>query len=128
MKTFLIAIACLLLLSNTGCKKKPSGGLGGQANLKINAFHHTAPIDSCMVYIKFNTSEAPSDDQYDLNQAFTKDTDGNSYTVISGLKKGDYYLFARGWDPSISQTVKGGIPYTISTEEDISITVPVTED
>jgi hypothetical protein len=117
-----------LLLGNTGCKKKPAAGLGGNANLKISAFHHTFPIDSCTVYIKFNSSEAPADNQFDLEQPLSKDGNGNSFTTFTGLKKGDYYLFARGWDPSISETVKGGIPYTINTEENINITVPVTED
>ncbi len=127
MKAILFSLVCIILLNISGCKKKPGAGLGGSANLKISARHHTLNIDSCTVYIKFNSSEAPSDNIYDLNQQITMDTSGESYTIFSGLKKGDYYIFARGWDPSISENVKGGIPYTIKDETDISIIIPVTE-
>ena len=128
MKTILSIFVSVVLLCSFSCKKKPSAGLGGNASLKINAYHHSQPIDSCTVYIKFNTSEAPDDDVYDLQQAVTKDSSGNSFTIFSGLKKGDYYIFAKGWDPNIAAAVKGGIPYTIKEEETLSITVPVTED
>lgn len=127
MKTTLFILMCTVFLSINGCKKKPSAGLGGNANLKVSARHHALNIDSCTVYIKFNSSEAPSDNVYDLNQQITMDTSGNSYTIFNGLKKGDYYIFAQGWDPSISENVKGGIPYTIKDETDISIIIPVTE-
>lgn len=127
MKTILYTFLYVFALTMISCKKKPSAGLGGNANLKITAFHHTAPIDSGIVYIKFNSSEAPADNTYDLNQPLTKDSNNNSYTIFKGLKKGDYYLYAEGWDPLIAAYVKGGLPYTIGEEGDISLTIPVTE-
>lgn len=129
MKTLLLSLMSIILLSVNGCKKKPSAGLGGNANLKISARHHAFNIDSCTIYIKFNSSEAPDNlSDYDLSQQVAMDTGGNSYTIFKGLKKGDYYIFAYGWDPAISENVKGGIPYTIADETDIDIIVPVTED
>ncbi len=127
MKTFFFPILYVAVLFNSGCKKKPSAGQGGNANLKVSAFHHNAYIDSCTIYIKFNSSEAATIGDYDMSQKVALDTSGNSYTIFEGLKAGNYYLFAQGWDPSISENVKGGIPYTIVDEADISVVVPVTE-
>lgn len=127
MKTILSVVFCLTFFFIGACKKKPSAGFGGSANLKVSAVHHNATIDSCTIYIKFNSSEAVALSEYDLNQKLTTDTNGNSYTILEGLKSGDYYIFAQGWDPSISQNVKGGIPYTIVNETDISVAIPVTE-
>jgi hypothetical protein len=120
-------IICFVLLSLASCKKKPSAGLGGNANLKIVVIHHAVELDSCKVYIKFNSSEAVSVSEFDLSQSLQKDSAGKSYTIFKGLKKGDYYIYGEGWDPSIFNTVKGGIPFTISDEIDQTINLPVTE-
>jgi hypothetical protein len=64
---------------------------------------------------------------YDITQKVEKNIAGESYTIFKGLKPGDYYIYGLGWDPSISNNVKGGIPYTIKDETDLSIIVPVTE-
>ncbi|MBL7765683.1 MAG: hypothetical protein JNJ58_06300 [Chitinophagaceae bacterium] len=127
MKKFILLPFLILALSITSCKKKPSGGLGGNANLKISVFHHSLEIDSATVYIKFNATDKPTDNQYDLQQVLQKDLAGDSYAIFEGLKPGDYYVYATGWDPSIFSNVNGGIPYTIKEEADIQISVPVTE-
>jgi hypothetical protein len=121
---FLLLSSVLILFS---CKKKSSAGLGGNANLKVTAIHHAAVIDSCKVYIKFNSSEAVSLGEYELSEWVKKDSLGNSYVLFKGLKKGEYYIYGEGYDPSILNTVKGGIPYTIEEETDMSINLPVTE-
>jgi hypothetical protein len=130
MKNLLIvAIVGISFLSVMGCKKKSSAGLGGSANIKISAKHHAANIDSCTIYIKFNSSEAPANlSEYDLSQQLALDANNNSNTIFTGLKTGDYYIFAYGWDPAISANVKGGIPYTIKQETDLETIIPVTED
>ncbi|MBK9481668.1 MAG: hypothetical protein IPO02_06725 [Bacteroidetes bacterium] len=128
-KLIVFAMSVISLLSVNGCKKKPAAGLGGSANLKISAKHHGANIDSCTIYIKFNSSEAPDNlSDYDLSQHLALDANGYSNTIFSGLKKGDYYIFAYGWDPAISANIKGGIPYTIKQETDIETIIPVTEE
>ena len=117
----------MLLTTQLGCRKRPSAGLGGNAILHLYARHHALPIDSITFYVKFNSSDAPADGNYDLSQKAEVVTPGNAYATINGLKKGDYYLFAQGWDTTINQTVRGGIPYTISDENEQSVIVPVTE-
>jgi len=126
-KIALLSVICFLCFSFS-CKKKPSAGLGGNANLKITAKHHGLVIDSCAISIKFNASDAPANGEYDFVQKTVTINVGNSYAIIQGLKKGDYYILGEGWDPSINQRVKGGIPYTIDSETDLSIDLPVTED
>ena len=127
MKTTFFLFAIILLTTHISCKKKPSAGLGGNANLKITAKHHGNTIDSCTISIKFNSLDAPSNRMYDITQKVEKNIAGESYTIFKGLKPGDYYIYGLGWDPSISNNVKGGIPYTIKDETDLSIIVPVTE-
>ena len=127
MKTTFFLFAIIILASNFSCKKKPSAGLGGNAKLKIAAKHHGITIDSCTISIKFNSLDAPSNGMYDLTQKVSKGITGESFTIFEGLKPGDYYVYGLGWDPSISNNVKGGIPYTIKDETDLSIIVPVTE-
>ncbi len=127
MRIFFFTTLITTLLTIGSCTKKPSAGLGGNANLNIKVYHHATPIDSCTIYIKFNSSEAVSLSEYDLTQKLVLDSNGNSYTIFSGLKKGDYYIYGEGWDPSISNNVKGGLPYTIKDETDLMISIPVTE-
>lgn len=127
MKTTFFLFAIIVLATNFSCKKKPSAGLGGNAKLKIAAKHHGITIDSCTISIKFNSLDAPNNGMYDLTQKVKKGIAGESFTIFEGLKPGDYYVYGLGWDSSISNNVKGGIPYTIKDETDLSIIVPVTE-
>lgn len=127
MKGFIYIAIVLLVIWSSGCRKKESAGLGGNANLYISAIHHAATIDSCKIYIKFNSTEAVSLNEYELSAWVSKDSSGNSYAEFKGLKKGDYYIYGEGYDPAILNSVKGGIPYTIKDESDFNITLPVTE-
>lgn len=51
-----------------------------------------------------------------------------NHVHVEGLKCGQYYLYAAGWDTSISQVVKGGIPYnTDQSTGEVIVKVPVVE-
>lgn len=126
MKTISLLLLVLVIVSS-GCNKKEKAGFGGNANLKLMAKHHGLLIDSCTFYIKFNATDAPADGVYDVTQNGIKYSAGNSYATISGLKKGDYYIYGIGWDPSIASQVSGGIPYTITDETAQDVIVAVTE-
>ena len=48
----------------------------------------------------------------------------------SELKPGQYFLYSTGWDPDISQEVKGGIGIKIKAKDktkEIDLDIPVTE-
>lgn len=122
-----ITTLLFVLLLNSACKKKPSAGLGGQATLKVRTVHHGSTIDSATVYIKFNSQEPAAMGSYDLSAKSASDGNGGFITTFSGLKAGDYYLYGEGWDPSILNNVKGGIPYTIEEETVQEVILPVTE-
>ena len=122
----LMSIAFLLFTISCNRKDKDEvAGKGGNAILKITPQHHGQDIDSCKVYIKYNTLDAAN--SYD-DSAWVIQVNERPVAMFSGLKKGNYYVFGKGWDPSIVQNVKGGIPYTITEEKTLEITLPVTED
>ncbi len=127
IRKFSTYIFLCFLLFFSACKKKTKAGFGGNANLKITGQHHGQIIDSITMYVLFNSSEIPENGQYDYQIKATTLGTNNSYALIKGLKSGDYYLYAQGWDPSISNAVKGGIPFTIDQEKDYEIIIPVTE-
>ena len=125
-KKMLLAAAGLILLA-AACKNKdddPIGGKGGNAILRVTSRHHTRTIDSITVYIKYNAANLPT--SFDDSAVAVK-TATDTTAVFTGLKTGTYYLYGKGWDRSINDTVVGGIPYTITAENDIRIFVPVTE-
>ena len=126
-------ILAVVLLTGVGCRKlkhsesgktvtqiqgetpAPQGGKGGNATLKITPNHDGLIIDSCMVYIKYDASVIPFDNQFD-DSAKARIIDGKTYATFSGLKTGNYYIFGRGWDLVRSEKVSGGMPFIITEE------------
>lgn len=100
-------------------------GKGGNATLKITPMHHDDVIDSATVFIKYNAQELPT--SYDEHADVVMEN-GVAIATFSGLKKGQYYIYAEGWDHHINEKVIGGIPYTITEESTLEINVPVTEE
>lgn len=87
------------------------GGKGGLATLKISAMDDTLAIDSCKIYIKYNATQMPT--SFDDSTVCTFVDQKPPVVTFPNLKKGSYYLYAKGWNIYKSQTVHGGIPYTI---------------
>jgi hypothetical protein len=121
--SFLIILTTLLLL-HSSCVKP---GKGGMAEIKGNVLHHTVPIPNAIVCIKYGAKEFPGEDLniYD-EQIITTGTEA-SYE-FKDLKRGDYYLFSIGYDSTIMEAVKGGVPVLIvKKSESVDINIPVTE-
>lgn len=127
----LSVLVLVVTMSAFSCKRPDDniGGKGGKAVLKVTPQHHSKNIDSCTIYIKYNAETPPSETTvgYDESVVCVMEN-GVPIATITGLKKGKYYIYGFGWDPGVSQNVKGGIPYTITEENTVSINVPVTED
>jgi hypothetical protein len=124
MKTkIIIAMAAIVLF---GCKKN---GTGGDADIHANIKHHSLPIKGATLYVKFNATELPSDPttDYDLKEVGCPlCTDIH----VEGLRPGNYFLYATGYDSTIMQTVRGGIGVKIKwneRKEDMEINIPVVE-
>ena len=128
MKPILKYIVLLFAITTfNSCKKNNTGG-----KTKISAFpqHHGKSIKGVTVYVKFNTTDMPSDptSNYDLKVVGEEDEE---HVHIDGLRYGKYYLYAVGYDEDISETVVGGIPLTIKwkdRKDQINLDVPVSED
>ncbi len=106
---------------NTSCKKdnKCEAGSGGSLVLVTQLKHHGTVIvnDSLRpdtVWIKYNVQDwsgAPAGSDAVFIGEYPED-----HVHISGLKCGDYYLYASGWDTSIGEIVTGGRAF--STEDE----------
>jgi hypothetical protein len=118
-------VICLLVLAFTtsSCHKE---GLGGNCSINGTVFHHEKAIPNCVVYIKFNTSDFPGDSPADYDGSVT--ADGKGEYAFPKVYPGDYYLYGIGFDNSISEVVKGGIPVKVKRNKSVAIDVPVTED
>lgn len=123
-KAYLLVIVlcggCVL----AACHKE---GTGGKATITGHVQHHTTPIPSAIVYIKYGEKEFPGSDVsgYDDN---TLASSGDGHYEFEELRKGDYYIYGVGYDSTISETVRGGIPVKIKKKtETVEINVPVTE-
>ncbi len=119
-------VLAITVIAFTSCERKGINlaGKGGNATLKVTPQHHGENIDSCTIFIKYNAQDKPS--EYD-DQTICIMENGKPVATFSELKKGEYYIYGRGWDADIEQEVVGGIPYKIEEETTLNITVPVTE-
>lgn len=115
-------IAGVLILGTlaTGCVRetevkqpdpKPDAGKGGQTTLRVTPQHHLKNVDSCVIYVKYNTRTMPSNMIFDDSMVVAQQ-DGRPVANFQ-LKKGDYYFYGMGWDYDIAEVVTGGAPFTV---------------
>ena len=128
MKQILILVLALALVQSCRTKERDRGGKGGGATLTIRPQHHgvSKNLINFKVYIKYDASELPSANAFDDSVACT-----SSDSIVSGsfssLKNGNYYIYGKGFDTSVLQDVKGGIPYTVNTQSAQNMTLAVSE-
>ncbi|HTN45690.1 MAG TPA: hypothetical protein VL098_05030 [Flavipsychrobacter sp.] len=120
----LIALSLTWMCCNRSDAPAESGGKGGNAILKVFPQHHGNPIDSGKVYIKYNAQDAPT--SYDDSVACIIEN-GKAVAIFTQLKKGSYYLSGSGWDSTILEKVKGGLPYKVEQETTLEMILPVSE-
>lgn len=132
MKGTLLLLLSLATIGAVSCKKKSqcSGGSGGSLTLVLFPQHHGKAIISQAgyrdtAYIKYNAVDAPASGTYD--QVLVGE-EGEEHVHVTGLKCGNYYVYMTGFDTSIGERVKGGIPVTASQSiGELDINVPVSE-
>lgn len=122
-KSFLACFVALLAFTFNSCHKE---GLGGNSTITGIVAHHGKPIPNCVVYLKFNTQDYPGESPSDYDTHVTADAKGE-YSFPK-VYQGDYYVFGKGFDTSINQIVKGGVPVKVKRNKVVSQDVPVTED
>jgi hypothetical protein len=138
VKTLLSVVSIMILA--VSCKKDVDlpvdtciAGTGGEVSLILKPQHHGDPIPSIPGYpdtamIKFNVNEFPGDDPllYDL---VVVGNEGDDFVAVNNLKCGKYYIFMTGFDESIAERCKGGIPVNIEEKNGVkTLIIPITED
>jgi hypothetical protein len=128
LKATLSTIAVSAFLASCGDKSVEPlpGGSGGGTTINVTPQHHSVNINKCKVYIKYNAVNKPQ--KYD-DSLVCEIVNGRPVASFSGLRKGNYYFYGVGYDPGIAQTVTGGLPFNISSNNSsvIDIMLPVTE-
>lgn len=124
-------VLCTILIVSSSCKKEPEkvtciGGSGGSVTIVAYPKHHGKAVRPYTASVKFNTKESPGTANYDMTK--TADTT-EDHIELTGLKCGDYYIYVTGYDTSIKEKVKGGIPYTLSESAsgEVAVDIPITE-
>lgn len=104
------------------CKKE---GTGGKSSVSGAVKHHTELIPNAIVYIKYDAKEFPGANVsiYDASSP----ADANAHYEFKELQKGDYYLYAVGYDSTEQVQVTGGIGVKLKRNEAKVTDVPVTE-
>jgi len=128
-----IIIICIAL-AGASCKKKKqcSAGAGGNVTVVVFPQHHGKAIPNKAnypdtVFVKFNTQEFPGTNPALFDAQYIGEA-GEDHIHLTGLKCGDYFIYAVGFDTTISQRVTGGIPYSFTqTSGEVDLNVPVTE-
>jgi hypothetical protein len=108
-----------------GCKKE---GPGGKAKVSGNVAHHGAAIPGATVYIKYGATDFPGTDISLYERSYAVDQNGNY--AIGSLVKGDYYLYAVGFDTDsqgITEKLTGGVAISLSKKENKQQDIAVTE-
>jgi hypothetical protein len=108
-------------------------GSGGNVTLILKPQHHGEPIFNQPTYpdsafIAFDEAEFPGEDpaQYDI---ISTGVTGTDHVVVNGLKCGKYFVFMTGFDTSIVDRVKGGVPIEITAQSgSVTKIIPITED
>lgn len=135
MKSSIIILSIVLaatIISSCKKEKKCEAGTGGSVTLVAFPKHHSVPIYNQAtyldtVYLKFNTQELPSGGLSAFDTYFVGSV-GDADVHCTGLKCGDYYIVATGFDTTINERVFGGIPFTITAESgEVDVNIPVVE-
>lgn len=89
--------------------------------------HHEQPIPSAMVYIKYGVTEFPGVDPSAYDDSTIANPSNGQY-LFENLSRGSYYIYAKGFDRTVIDSVAGGVSIEISKHDEIvEINVPVTE-
>lgn len=122
-----LAIAVLMVTATlTSCKKNDTGG---DVVVTASPKHHGTPIYGATIYVKFDAVELPADITTNYDAKFVGQA-SETHVKIGGLRYGDYFLYAEGYDSTISAAVTGGVAVKIKWSErkdEREVDVPVTE-
>lgn len=133
MKKHIIPIFAILIILSVvfiySCHKSGTsgcptgGGKGGSITLNIIPEHSNYFVDSCMVYIKYGTQDAPASGIYDDSMKVSL-SDTTPVASFKGLTEGNYYVEGIGYHALLSENVKGGLPCTLCAQQTYTVYLP----
>ena len=100
-------------------------GTGGDNTLVVFPKHHGQPIKGATVYLRFGAKDFPGSAPTDYDMTTVGEAN-EEHVHVEGLRKGDYYIYAVGYDSTISAVVTGGQAYKITSksgEHDVDVAV-----
>ncbi len=124
----LFAIGCFALqCKSSESTKVTGGGKGGNVTILVTPEYYGAYVDTCTVYIKYGTLDAPAGNVYDDSAVCTL-IGGISIATFSNLKIGLYYFLAVGYhmEGGHPPDVKGGAQKTVQSNGTVNVYVPTT--
>jgi hypothetical protein len=121
MESKFVNLLSIFLVVNFACTKNK---LGGNSKVSGQVLHHSAFIANARVFVKLNATNSAGTDTSKYDARIVCDAAGQySFKCF----KGNYYLYGLGYDTQIKQAVKGGLPITVRTNENLQTDVFVTE-
>jgi hypothetical protein len=119
--------AILSLLANA-CKPKSQcvsagGGKGGTVVISVSPTHLDGYVDSCTVYIKYGSLDAPANGIYD-DSVICSLADTIPVARFTNLKAGLYFFYGKGYHIPYTAYVKGAVNYTACTEVGATLLLP----
>ena len=127
MKKLIFLTLSLALGFFVSCKKN---GTGGENMITASPKHHGVLIPNATVYIKYGATELPGKNpsDYDDSKIAIRKSATDAHAHFDGLLKGNYYIYAVGFDSTVNETVSGGIGVKITSKSGEQIVdVPVVE-
>ena len=127
MKKVSLSAIVISILIFASCKKN---GTGGDNSIAAFPKHHGTTIPNATVYIKYGASDLPgvNASDFDDSKIAVKEGTTAAHAHFEGLLKGDYYIYAVGFDSTVNETVTGGIAVKITSKSgEKDVDVPVTE-
>lgn len=116
MKNAFLLAAALLLLA-IGCKKKDeiiaTAGKGGKATVRVKPVYQERLIDSCVVYVTYNSKEAGAADDSVVQRLNNQE----AIATFPQLRYGHYYFDVHAWDSVGQKRLRGGTAYEVSPED-----------
>ena len=116
MKTKFILIAlALVTITFNSCTKAGTGGNATVVCKVYNTDQNGAAVNGATVYVDYDSSTPPSQNNTGYNDHKTAAAGTNSVT-FTGLKQGTYYFYAEGNGGTASSpiTISGGAAFSLT--------------